>query len=91
MRRRLKKALSAALWFIRDLPERLLGGTNTYGPSRADRLGLTSLDNLDAGRPFQVIWPLRIVQFIGGKRWSLAVIIYQPTPILVSETREGSV
>ena len=66
-------------------------GFKTYGPHSVDSVAFVVTDRMmRRGRP-RAYWPVRIIQIIGGKRWSLNVCIFTtPKPIPVSETGEGS-
>ncbi len=62
-----------------DKPSRVVGKVaHQWGPSYADMLALISLDE----SPYKAVWPVRILQFFGGKRWIFGVTIYTQTPKL---------
>jgi len=54
---------------------------STYLYNNSNKLALVALDDK---RPFRAYWPLRFIQIVGAKRWSLSLCIFSTEkPLLV--------
>lgn len=63
------------------LPKKL----RPYLFNTSDKLGLVSLKH-----PSEAVWPLRLTQLFGGRKWSLALVVYETSRPMLTEPLEGT-